>query len=87
MTFNVPGHVHFRQMHDEVVILDGRKERFLALNRTAAKIWGVLVEGGSTEDAVEALINEFDVKREAAQQDVNALLGKLLERQLLEPKR
>lgn len=85
MKYRVPAHVHFRSIHDEVVILDTRTDTYLGLNDTAAAAWSVLSSGGSSETAIEELTTRFDVSPDVATSDVVALIRDLLDRELLHP--
>ncbi len=84
MNYRVPDHVHFRNLHGEVVLLDTKTDAYLGLNQTAAVAWEVLAGGGSQEAAADSLVARFDVAPEVAQADVAALVGDLLARGLIE---
>lgn len=79
MIYRVPDHIHARSVHDEIVILDVRADRYLGLNGTAAVVWSVLGGGGSVADAVAELMARYDVTCEVAESDVAALLAELVQ--------
>ena len=85
MTYRVPAHVHAREVHDEVVVLDSRSNQYLGLNETGAVAWSVLAAGGSASEAVDELLARYEVTRETATNDVAALISELLRFGLIIP--
>ena len=53
------------------------KFNMLKLNDTAADIWDGISDGKNVSDIVETLISSYNISRESATQDVNALVDKL----------
>ncbi|MGN1479651.1 MAG: PqqD family protein, partial [Acutalibacteraceae bacterium] len=49
----------------------------VVLNDVAAFVWEKLTLGSSREDLLEAILSEFDVDKQRAEQDLDALLDKL----------
>ena len=84
MTFRVPGHVHFRGVQDEVMLLDARDDAFFSLNPTGAVIWSVLAGGGEPEAAAGELVARFAVPIETARADVTTIVDEFVARGLLE---
>ena len=84
VTLRVPPHVHFRAVHDEVVLLDTRTGASVGLNASAAVAWSVLSAGGSAADAVAELVARFEVAPEVASADVDTLIDGLLSGGMLE---
>jgi hypothetical protein len=83
MNYQVPVHVTFRIVNDEVILLDGRTDRFFGLNTTASAIWLVLTDGGSIEAAIDSLITRYAVSPEQARADATVLAKQFVERELL----
>jgi hypothetical protein len=75
--------VHWRAIDGEVVILDARAHRYLALNRSGAELWGGLVAGATREELVARLVDAYAVDAGRAGADVDALLAALAARSLL----
>ena len=84
MTYRVPEHVHAHRLHDEVVLLDARRDAFHGLNSSAAVVWAALAAGQTPRAAAETLAEHFGVKPETARADVAVLIDELVERGLLE---
>lgn len=83
MTYIVPQHVHYRDLHGEVVLLDARSDAYLGLNRSAAVIWSALAGGKSVDEAVNDLVEHYGISADRAREDVEALIGDLEKRGLL----
>ena len=49
----------------------------ITLNETGAFLWRLLENGASREELVEALLEEYDVDKERAKKDLDALLAKM----------
>jgi hypothetical protein len=76
--------IDWREIDGEVVVLDRRQGRYLAVNPSGAVLWPALVEGATEETLVERLLSRYVVDREKARRDVGAFLDWLGERGLLE---
>ncbi|MFD7340263.1 lasso peptide biosynthesis PqqD family chaperone [Streptomyces violascens] len=59
------------------VLLDQRNGEYWELNPTGTLVVRTLLEGGDEEDAVDALMAEFDIDRSQAARDVGALTEQL----------
>lgn len=68
----------------EVVVLDSRRDVYLATNQTGADLWRVLIEGATRSELVDLLMRTFAVDQETATRDVEAYLDELDEQGLLE---
>ncbi len=53
------------------------------LNETGALLWKTLEKGAEEKDLVDALLNEYDVERELAENDVKLFIKKLTEAGLI----
>ena len=83
MRFTVPDHVHYRDLHDEIVLLDSRSDAYLGLNPSAAIVWSTLAGGHSTGQAAAALVERFGISATVAERDVATLITDLERRGLL----
>lgn len=76
--------ITWRAVEGEIVVLDQRTSTYVAVNPTGAVLWPLLVEGASRPQLTAALVDRFDVEEHHASSDVEAFLGLLAERDLLE---
>jgi hypothetical protein len=74
----------WRNIDGEIVALDLRSSTYLAINRSGARLWPMLVLGADREALVELLVSEYDLTAEQAAVDVGAFLDLLSEWNLLE---
>jgi Coenzyme PQQ synthesis protein D (PqqD) len=78
-----PG-VMMRIIRDEAVILNLKSEVYLGLNSTGTRMWTVLHEAPSIQDAYESLLGEYEVAPERLRQELDELLDRLLAQGLIE---
>ena len=76
--------IDWREIDGEVVVLDRREGRYLAINPSGTVLWPTLVEGSTEETLVERLATRYRLDRDRAQSDVRAFLDWLRGRSLLE---
>jgi hypothetical protein len=79
------GILEWREIEGEVVAVDTRTATYLAVNRTGAALWPVLVDGTTREDLVNILVDTYGVDANSARTDVDAFIAMLVEQELLEP--
>jgi hypothetical protein len=75
--------VLFQEVSGEMVLLDLASENYFGLYEIGARIWGLLESGSSVGEAMDVLMEEYEVERETLEKDVAELLGKLMEAGLL----
>ena len=80
----MPAHVVVQEVEGESVLLNLDSERYFGLDETGTRIWAVLAESSSIEEAYQALLAEYDVAPEALRGDMEDLIGQLVENGLLE---
>ena len=57
----VPEHVHVREFDGELVILDLDKGCYFGLDEVGTRVWQLMSEGSTLEQAVERLQPEYEV--------------------------
>ncbi len=77
--------VSLREIDGEMVLLDLRTSKYLTANRVGTILLRLLAKDRTVDDLADALVDEFQVPRETALADVNAFVGELSTRGLLEP--
>ena len=80
----IPAQVMSRQVGDETVILDLGSGMYFGLDPVGARIWQLLSEGQSLDAVVTSLLGEYEVPEDQLRQDVDALVGELVSRGLIE---
>lgn len=75
--------VIFKNVGDEVVLLDIERGIYYGLDPVGARMWQLLAEGVSAEAIVDTMLGEYEVSRGELQKDLERLTSELRERGLL----
>lgn len=73
-----------REIHGEAVLLHLDSGEYFGLDEMATRMWQLLSEFGDVSRVESAICEEYDVAPESASRDVNAFVGQLLEKRLVE---
>ena len=73
----------WREVEGELVALDLRESRYLAINHTGQVLWAALAEGSTEDGLIERLIEAFGIEPGQAAADVAAFATELDSRGLL----
>jgi Coenzyme PQQ synthesis protein D (PqqD) len=85
-TYTVPEEVLAAHLEGEAVLLHMETKDYFRLNATAAVVWKGLERGLDRAGLLDALLEQFDVEREAAAAELDRLLGELTARKLIVPR-
>ena len=78
------GRLVWRQVGDEVMVLDTGSSQYLSVNKTGAVLWPMLMEGCSRPDLARALVDHYGVDDETAVKDTANFLSALAGLDVLE---
>ena len=81
----IPQEVLARQVGDETVMLDLAKGTYFGLDPVGARMWQLLAEGKTLAEICDAIVEEYDVSRDAVEQDLLGLVADLMAQGLLVP--
>jgi Coenzyme PQQ synthesis protein D (PqqD) len=73
----------WKQIDDEVVVLDGRGGTYLAINGSGSLLWLSLWQGATREELAHVLVDAFGIEPSRATADVDGFLGTLENQGLL----
>lgn len=79
--------VLYKEVDGEAVLLDLDSETYYGLNPAGARFWQLVTTAPSVGDAVEVLLEEYDVPSEVLRRDVEDLLDELLRHGLVQAPR
>lgn len=82
-TFRVSDRVLSRRVGDELLLFHLSSGIYHVLNETGARVWELLQHGDRPTGIAAAVATEFDVTPESAAADVQALVSRLLEENLI----
>jgi len=80
----VPETVLFRELDGESVLLNLGTESYLGLNEVGTRMWSALTTSSTIQAAYDELQTEYDVAPEVLRQDMETLLGQMLEHGLVQ---
>lgn len=75
--------VLFRDFDGECVLLNLSDESYYGLDPVGTSIWTALGESATVGDAIEKLLEEFEVDRETLERDVLRLANELIAKGML----
>jgi len=75
--------VVWREVGDELVVLELSSSTYLTLNGTAKNIWEGLADGATIETLVEGLVARYGISADRARTDVDSFIAELTARDLL----
>jgi hypothetical protein len=76
--------VLIQELQGESVLLNVRTGRYFGLDEVGTRMWAAFTTAESLRAACDALLAEYDVDRERLEQDLKALVEKLVEHGLVE---
>jgi Coenzyme PQQ synthesis protein D (PqqD) len=77
-------HVRANVTDDGLVILDIDKGEIYSANVVAARIWNLLMDGKSEQEAVDAVAAEFDAPKDVVARDAHAFIESLVAKSLVD---
>lgn len=83
--FHAAKNVHWKPVKGEAVLLHFGTGDYFALDAVGTHLWQQLGQGPkSVQDLIDALVSEYDCKKEDAAADVREFCGNLLAEKLIE---
>lgn len=79
----VPDHVLSRKAAGEIVLLCLQTEEYYGLDGVGSRLWHLLEGGVSFGQALETLLEEYDVERAVLDGDLRALLAEMVAHRLV----
>jgi hypothetical protein len=75
--------LHWQEIDDEIVALDGQESVYLAVRGSGTVLWRLLAESTTRDGLVHGLVEKYGIDSPRAAADVDAFLATLNERGLL----
>jgi hypothetical protein len=83
--FKVAGHVAWRRVGEEVVVLDLNSSTYYSLNETGAAMWELFAKSASLEEVAKRVAEDYDAAADKVKKDADGLLKRFCKAHLLEP--
>ena len=81
--FKTAENIAWRNVNDEIVILDLKSGEYFTLNDVAQCIWKSITDEKSVEEIKVKIIDEYDVSHEKADRDFEVFITGMIEQGLL----
>ena len=75
--------VMFNRVGDEVVILDLDSGTYFGLDAVGSRLWELIAGHHTVGEALETMLEEYDVTADVLDRDVFRLLGELEEKKII----
>ncbi len=72
-----------KDVGDEAILLDLETETYFGLNSIGSRFWKLVTTAPTIRDAIEVMIEEYDVAPDELERDMGALIEDLVGRGLL----
>jgi len=73
----------WRNVNDEIIILNLKSGEYFTLNDVAQCIWSAVTEEKSVEEIKVKIIDEYDVSTERAERDIDNFIAGMIEQGLI----
>jgi hypothetical protein len=83
-SFSVAQGVEWTDTDGEIVILDVKNGLFFGLDQLSGDIWKHIANRKTVPEIVDSIVAEYEVSLETVQEDVNAFVSTLREKQLIQ---
>jgi hypothetical protein len=74
----------WREVEDELVVLELSTTTYLTLNGSAMQLWLRLLDGATPQDLIDTLVERYDIPQDLARSDTESFLADLTARELLD---
>ena len=76
--------VLFQVVNGETVLLNLKNERYFGLDKVGTRVWQLLNAECGLQKVFEIMLDEYDVDAIQLEQDIDKLVGELVEAELIE---
>lgn len=80
---SISSEVLAQEVDNETVLLDLQSENYFGLDEVGTRIWQLLKEHNKLQKVFDTLQEEYDVDEKQLKDDLNGLLEKLLDAELI----
>lgn len=83
LSFRIPDGVLCQELDKESVLLNLHTEQYYSLDPMGTRVWQLLTNTSSIDDAVKTMLTEYEVDETTLRRDVQDLVQKLVAKGLL----
>ena len=82
-TITISSEVLAQEVDGETVLLDLQSESYFGLDAVGTRIWQLLNEHNELQKVFDIMLEEYDVNPKQLENDLNDLVGKLIDEKLI----
>lgn len=82
-TYTHTENITWRDVNDEVVVLDLKSGEYYTMNQTGQCIWRALMEGKTVDQVKDLVLERFQVEKDKALTDVEEFISGMMDKGLL----
>jgi hypothetical protein len=76
-TVEIPEHVAYRKVNDELALVNLQSNMYYGLNPVGARLWELLAEGKNLRDAHDLMAAEYEISAEELERDILRVVERL----------
>lgn len=81
---HLPAHVSFSIVGEDAFLLNTQTNKYYGLEKVGTRLWELLTDGKSLQDAHQIILSEYEVAPDQLEQDILKLLEDLQKNGLVE---
>ncbi len=81
---HLPAHVSFSIVGEDAFLLNTQTNKYYGLEEIGTRLWALLTDGKSLQDAYQIILSEYEVAPDQLEQDILKLLEDLQKNGLVE---
>jgi hypothetical protein len=81
---HIPAHVSFSVVGKDAFLLNTQTNKYYGLEEVGARLWQLLNEGASLQNAHQTILKEYTVEPAELEKDLLELIAQLMENGLVE---
>jgi len=82
-TITISSEVLAQEVDGETVLLDLQSESYFGLDEVGTRIWQLLNDHNELQKVFDIMLEEYDVNPKQLENDLNDLVGKLIDEKLI----
>jgi hypothetical protein len=69
--------LHWREIDDEIVVLESRGSRYMAINSSGGLLWRMLARGATRDELITALVDHYGIDADGAAADADRFVDQM----------
>jgi len=69
--------LYWREVDDEIVVLEGRASTYMSVNNSGVLIWRMLARGATRDEVISALVTAYGIDARSAAADADRFVDQM----------